>query len=447
LGSLDYSDTSIYDEIYGYIPITKVELEIIDGPVFQRLNHIRQLGTAYRVFPGAQHTRFSHSLGVMHIMDHMINSKNLRDKMDADDRQKLRLAALLHDVGHYPLSHVIETVMTDHNTREERKHEKMSEYVVTHSAISDILGKYGYEPKEIAQVFTGESSEDLFNQLMSSDLDADRIDYLLRDSIHTGVAYGKFDLDRLIHTLALDKHGLLCVEQGGKHAAEGYIIGRYHMWATVYTHRVINAFNELIQHVYEGCMGDDKLFYSYEALQKLILENEEEFAKYDDHYFFNRAYGKESEGTCIDDMITMLSRRIVLKVAGEGRQLSREEKGSKGYFLLDRYKNEANIADLAERSGVPKDWIFHNNSRSQLLGLKPLLLEWPLEEEVVEQVRREMSKALRILNKDGSSTALVQDQESIVYHLRNMSLDIVRIYTKEEYQQTLEDYLKKELAS
>jgi len=228
LSSLKYSDTSIYDEIYGYIPITEIELKIIDTPVFQRLNHIRQLGTAYRVFPGAQHTRFSHSLGVMYIMDRMITSKNLEGRINEDERQRLRLAALLHDVGHYPLSHIIETVMTDHNLKKERKHERFGEYVVTHSSIKDILSEQ-YNPEEITDIFTGESSEPLFNQLMSSDLDADRIDYLLRDSVHTGVAYGKFDLNRLMHTLNLDKNGLLCIESGGRHASEGYIVGRYLM--------------------------------------------------------------------------------------------------------------------------------------------------------------------------------------------------------------------------
>ena len=440
---LEFTDTSIYDEIYGYIPITKVELEIIDHPLFQRLNHVKQLGTAYRVFPGAQHTRFSHSLGVMHIMDEMINSRNLKDQIKTEEKQKLRIAALLHDIGHYPLSHVVETVMTEHNTRKDRKHEKLGEYIVKKSGISSILHQHGIEPDEVAQIFTGESPEPLFNQLMNSDLDADRIDYLLRDSIHTGVAYGRFDLNRLIHTLSLDDSGRLCVEKSGIHAAEGYVIGRYLMWAVVYTHRVINAFNELVEHICEKCLGS--IFYSYGELQRLIREDESEFAKFNDHYLIERIYHGKPEDEYVNELRRMFLERRVLAVAKEAQELTEEGIGQREYFLLDQFKKETKIAYLAKESGVSKEWIFHNSSRTQLPGLKPLV-EWPVPEEEAKQAQREMSRAIRIVDKNGKSTPLVQNRRSIVYHLKNMSLDKVRIYTKEEYREQLKKVLDQELA-
>jgi len=443
LGQLEFSDTSIYDEIYGYIPVTKVELEIVNHPLFQRLNHIKQLGTAYRVFPGAQHTRFSHSLGVMHIMDKMINSTNLKDKITPEDKQKLRVAALLHDIGHYPLSHVVETVITEHNRRKDRKHEKLGEYIVKKSGVANILKNYGIEPDEVAQIFTGESPEPLFNQLMSSNLDADRIDYLLRDSVHTGVAYGRFDLNRLIHTLSLDNSGQLCVEKSGIHAVEGYVIGRYLMWAVVYTHRVINAFNELAEHICEKCIGST--FYSYDAIQKLVREDESKFAKFNDHYIYERIYHAKPEDKYVDELSRMFLERKVLAVAKEAQELTEEGTGSREYFLLDEFKKETKIADLVEKSGITKEWIFHNSSRTQLPGLRPLL-EWPVEEEEVEQAQREMSKAIRIADENGKSTPLVQIRRTIVYYLKNMSLDKVRIYTKGEYREQLEKVLDQELA-
>lgn len=442
MAQLEFTDTSIYDEIYGYIPITKVELEIIDHPLFQRLNHIKQLGTAYRVFPGAQHTRFSHSLGVMHIMDKMISSRNLKDQIRNEDKQKLRIAALLHDIGHYPLSHVVETVMTDHNARKDRKHEKLGEYIVKKSGISTILQRHGIEPDEVAQIFTGESPEPLFNQLMNSDLDADRIDYLLRDSIHTGVAYGRFDLNRLIHTLSLDDGGQLCVEKSGIHAAEGYVIARYLMWAVVYTHRVINAFNEIVEHVCEKCLNST--FHSFGELQKLVREDECEFAKFNDHYLFRRIYEKPEDDYVVELNVMFLERKV-LAVAREAQELTEEGIGSREYFLLDQFKKGTKIANLAEESEVPKEWIFHNSSRTQLPGLKPLV-EWTVQDEEAKQAEKEMSRALRIVDKNGKSTPLVQNRRSIVYHLKNMSLDKVRIYTKEEYREQLKKSLDKELA-
>lgn len=443
LAQLEFSDTSIYDEIYGYIPLTEVELEIVDHPLFQRLSNIRQLGTAYRVFPGAQHTRFSHSLGVMHIMDKMINSKNLTDRITLEDKQKLRIAALVHDIGHYPLSHVVETVMTEHNARKERKHEKLGEYIVKKSSIADVFKNHEIEPDEVAQIFTGESPEPLFNQLISSGLDADRIDYLLRDSVHTGVAYGRFDLNRLIHTLSLDKNEQLCVEKSGIHAVEGYVIGRYLMWATVYTHRVINAFNEIVEHICEKCIGST--FNSYDLLQKLVREEESEFARFNDHYLFASIFHEETEDKYVNALNMMFLERTVLAVAKEMQELTEEGIGRREYFLLDQFKKENKITELAEKSQVPKEWIFHNSSRTQMPSLKPLV-EWPIQEEEEEQAQREMSKVIRIADQTGKSTPLVQNKRSIVYYLKNMSLDKVRIYTKEEYCEQLKKVLDQELA-
>lgn len=436
---LDFSDTSIYDEIYGYIPLTRVELELVNHFLFQRLNYIRQLGVAYRVFPGAQHTRFSHSLGVMHIMDKMINSKNLGSQITPEDKRKLRVAALLHDIGHYPLSHVIETVLTEHHTKNERKHEKISECIITQSSIKTILVKEGIDPKEITQIIVGQHPEPLFNQLMSSELDADRVDYILRDSIHTGVAYGRFDLNRLIHTLSLDKNEQLCVEKSGMHAGEGYVIGRYLMWAVVYTHRAINAFEELIQSIYEKCMNS--ILPSFDQIKKWICENETMFAMFNDNAIFELIHKGTTKKIANQLCQTFLAREV-LAVAKEAQELSKDGRSERGYFLLDEFKKKRKIRDLAEKSNVPEEWIFHNSSRTHLPSLKPSL-ERLAEEE--PGIQREMAKVMRVVDKDGNSIPLANDRRSIVYYLRNMSLDKIRVYTKGEYRDKLEAVLTQEL--
>jgi len=374
----------------------------------------------------------------------MITTKNLTEQI-GDDRQKLRLAALLHDIGHYPLSHVIETVMTIHGKRKECKHEALGDYIVTNSSLKNIISRH-CNPKKIAQIIRGQSPKPLYNQLMSSDLDADRIDYLLRDSVHTGVAYGKFDLDRLIHTLTLDNQGLLCLEKSGRHAAEGYIIGRYLMWGTVYTHRVINAFNEVIERIYELGMNKEELFYSYDTMKKCASEDEKEFAKINDDYFFRNSYAKKKDDSHIDKLISVLLERRVLEVAAEARGLGKGGTGAKEYFLLDRYRDNEAITELHEKSGVPKEWIFHSNSRNALLDFKPLT-DWPLDKEKEEEFDKESSKTIRIKGDDGKSVPLVQDKKSIVSYLQNISLDIVRIYTTEDYRKDLAGVLSSELTS
>ncbi len=441
MADLAFSDTAIYDEIYGYVPLTELELKLVNHRLFQRLNNIKQLGAAYRVFPGAQHTRFSHSLGVMYIIDRMMSTSVLQSEISTKERQKLRVAALLHDIGHYPFSHVIETVMTKQNTESERKHEKLGAYIITNSSIKEILTAGNIDPIEVGQIITGESPEPLYNQLMSSELDADRIDYLLRDAIHTGVAYGRFDLDRLIHTLTIDGNSQLCVEKSGMHAVEGYVIGRYLMWAVVYTHRVINAFELLLERIYQQYIGD--ALPSYDQIKKLACEDELLFAGFNDASIF-KVISEKSVGSSPSELCQMFIDRNVLAVALEAQEISADGRGDRKYFLLDEYRKPSKIKEIAETAGIPDQWIFHNSSRTKLPNLKPLFEMVP--EEVDEQ-KKEMSKGIRILYSDGKSAPLANDGSSLVYYLRNMSLDQVRIYTKEEYQESLKGALNRELGS
>lgn len=213
----------INDPVYGGIGITQLELELIDTPIFQRLRGLRQLARVNLVFPGAEHSRYVHSLGVLYIMGLMTEHLYNQGMLDEDDVIKLRVAALLHDIGHYPLSHLGESVygycldnviaedifenspvkndkclyeMASSHSKSAH-HEQLGKYIVTnHEGIKEILIRNGLNPLEIAQIFTGEygSRNMVYTQLLHSSLDADRLDYLLRDSYQTGVKYGLVDL-------------------------------------------------------------------------------------------------------------------------------------------------------------------------------------------------------------------------------------------------------------
>ena len=209
----------INDPVYGGIPITQIELDIISLPIFQRLRGLRQLARVDLVFPGAEHSRFVHSLGVLYIMGLMANHLFSQGVIDEDDIVKLRVAALLHDIGHYPLSHLGEAVygyckdnneivpsiiaeLSDNDNKlyelaashsKSAHHEYLGKFIVNnHEGIKSILNKYGLNPNEISEIFTGEigSKNMVYSQLLHSSLDADRLDYLLRDSYKTGVKYG-----------------------------------------------------------------------------------------------------------------------------------------------------------------------------------------------------------------------------------------------------------------
>ncbi len=240
----------IYDEVHGYIELSGVELKIVDSAVFQRLRFVRQLAAAWYVYPGATHTRFSHSLGVMHIMG-LVTSRliDLGYIYSIDDVQLLRLAALLHDIGHTPFSHAIEPF---YKYKLNIGHEDLSKIVILeNSDIREILSSYGYDPKTIVALLEGRYKEPLYNQLLSSDVDVDRMDYLIRDALHTGVAYGSIDLQRIIATLVVDGEGNLAILDKGIDALENFYLARMHMYKTVYYHKTLVGYEMMLRRIYE----------------------------------------------------------------------------------------------------------------------------------------------------------------------------------------------------
>lgn len=251
----------IYDEVHGYIPLNDLERKIVDTPTFQRLRRVKQLAQAWFVYPGAVHTRFSHSLGAMYLMD-KIASKLIREgHIRRDDRELLKVAALLHDIGHTPYSHAIESFF---NIKYRLKHEDISAWIITEDPlIKETLREHGIEPYEVAAIIRGRHRESCFNMLMSSDMDVDRLDYLLRDALHTGVRYGIIDLDRIVQTLTLDEEGYVAVPQKSVQAAESFYIARLHMYRSVYYHKTIAAYQLLIQDIY-------KLMIAYNEVKEYL---------------------------------------------------------------------------------------------------------------------------------------------------------------------------------
>lgn len=264
--------------VHGFIPFNDWEREVINHPAFQRLRRVRQLAWTDYVYPGAMHTRFEHSLGVMHIASQLFDaivrrSRDLLDKQgftQADlerDRQIVRFTALLHDTGHGPFSHAAEDVFpVDDKTRKHYKHEAYSAAVINH-VLKDIIEghelneRLGIKADEIASLLEGRSAAGrrlFWRQLIDGQMDADRMDYLLRDSLHTGVDYGKYDWRRLLNTIQviemlpptgeeLPLESRLGVTEGGVHAAEALVLARYYMFTQVYFHKSRVAYDHHIR--------------------------------------------------------------------------------------------------------------------------------------------------------------------------------------------------------
>ncbi|MCX8183878.1 MAG: HD domain-containing protein, partial [Crenarchaeota archaeon] len=231
----------VRDPIYRYIHITDVERSIIDTPVFQRLRRIKQLAGAHLTYPGAVHTRFLHSLGVMltasKIFSHLANY--YPERVDKDELQLIRLAGMLHDIGHGPFSHTFEEVLSE---RRNMTHEEVASMLISRTAIADLVSKAGFTSEEVSRLSVGKDSSrsKWANQIISSYFDADILDYLPRDSFFTGVEYGLIDSERIIDSILLWEDSL-AIDEAALYALESLFIARYMMFKAVYFHRTVRA--------------------------------------------------------------------------------------------------------------------------------------------------------------------------------------------------------------
>ena len=252
----------IRDSVHGDLNLNELEVELIDSPQIQRLRRIKQLGFTYLVYPGANHSRFEHSIGTMYL------ASRLADNLLLDDHQKsiVRICAILHDSGHGPFSHVSEGFM--------RTHEELATELIRKSQLRDTLS-VNFDLKEILETIKGEGS---LGQIISGELDVDRMDYLLRDSYYTGVAYGVIDVERLIYNMELGEH--LMIKRKGVQAAESMLLARYFMYPSVYQHhttRIINAmFRRCLKKLFDGGVVNPNLIYHYDDVDVIAAARSQE---------------------------------------------------------------------------------------------------------------------------------------------------------------------------
>ncbi|MEW6234260.1 MAG: HD domain-containing protein [Candidatus Omnitrophota bacterium] len=273
-----YEMREIRDPIHGFIERTEKEQQIIDTKVFQRLRRIKQLAMAFLAYPGAMHTRFEHSLGVKHIAGRM--AKNLLK--DEEEIELIRIAALLHDIGHGPFSHVSENILEKFFDprkigKKEKFHEQITRDIISKNAeLAKIISER--EREKIISILSGDLCDPILKGIVSGPLDADKQDYLLRDSYYCGVKYGVFDIERMIDTIkkytGIDEK-FLAVSRDGIYTLEQYIIAKYHMTTQVYRHKVRLVSDAMIVRAIELGIDKDKLdwliqLYKYDGTDEYI---------------------------------------------------------------------------------------------------------------------------------------------------------------------------------
>ncbi|MFC2075008.1 HD domain-containing protein [Bdellovibrionota bacterium] len=461
----------IFDNLHGFIPFTETEKAIINTPFFQRLRWLRQLGFSNFVFPGAEHTRFSHSLGTVNIMNMMlrsigraVNNEKLMSVRAMGEPAKfhktMRLAALLHDIGQFPFSHTTEDAYMRHEakrlqtigetTKPEIKpgsHEELTYQIITETdydgGITQILLRDGFDPEEIAKIATGTSDSLLANQLCHSDLDADRIDYLLRDAHHTGIKYGMFDWQYLINSLeVVTVNGKECLAVGEKGiaAASDFLLSRFSWYSQIIRNSMSAKFDVITAKVYEYLL-DHHLVYSLDELKRLIQRNPKEFYNFNDIFLMNILQEEIQRGSIrdktISELITMILYRIPPKlVTGEvfkSRYISSKEEREE---ILNEIKAEiARYKKLLKGVKNVNPWMLVHIPPSDIHFAKNL--EW-LERTKKSDSLLEERDPIRVVDSRGSISLLIEKDESILKVLSKYTRFIPAIYTSRATYEALE---------
>lgn len=316
----------IRDSVYGDISLNDFEVQIMDMPQFQRLRRIKQLGLISLIYPGATHTRFEHSIGAMNLGSKLSEELGL----EREEIELIRASALLHDIGHGPFSHVSEGVLSV-------PHEELTKFVVTKTSMKDLLEEK-FDVNEIVNIVNGKG---YLGPIVSGELDVDRMDYLLRDSHNTGVAYGVIDYERIISNLKLEDGLILDIK--GVQAAEGALVSRYFMYPSVYQHHTTRILNSMFRR----------------ALQRVIDEgiiNENDIYKYDDAELIG--IFRHCDNKFANDIMSRLDNRRVMKRVKTIR-LDNFKYPEKMYKIEPQALRKAE-EEIAEDYDIDKDYVFIN---------------------------------------------------------------------------------------
>ncbi|MGQ9543812.1 MAG: HD domain-containing protein [Candidatus Bathyarchaeia archaeon] len=393
----------IKDPIYGYIRITEQEKSIIDAGPVQRLRRIRQLAGAQYAYPAANHTRFEHSLGTMHLAG--VLAENL-PSVSCEEKVKVKVAALLHDVGHGPFSHLFEPLLSKYLGK---THEDMSLWIIRESEVSRILERFHLDPEEIGLLAVGrltDSKKPFLNQIIRSSVDVDKMDFLLRDSYHTGASYGTIDIFRLIYTMDI-LDGNLAVDATALSTLETFLLARLESFRAIYFHRTTRAAQIMVIKALEKAKDELNLFTSMSLQDYLQL---------DDQALWEMLKRSKSR-----EIIWDLDNRRLLKCAYEKTFFVRDQ------LVTNIFNNEAVRGQIEEeialKAGVPPEEV-----TIDVPSLPSVPYHYAIDIEPMN---------IPIFYKTKSGEKIPQrlgELSRIVDSLR-VFLNIMRIYTRDEYRE------------
>ena len=405
----------IRDPVHGYVKMTRVERDLVDTPFIQRLRRVHQLAGSYLVYPGAVHTRFEHVVGTMHLAGQIAESLAPTAGISQDQVQEVRVAALLHDVGHGPFSHMYEEVLAE---KTDTTHEDITQRIVLETSVRDVLERNGFSAKKMSEFAVGKQGNrpPFMNEIIAGGLSADIMDYLLRDSYFTGVEYGKVDVTRVIDSLEV-ADGHLAIEDAALYAFEALLLARYEMFKAVYFHRTVRAAELML--VQSMKLADDTLGLTSLKDLNCYLELTDEIVLQRLATLSPSTAGlKEAKRLALD-----FRNRNLVKCAFE-RVVQRRDQLVSNIFAKRGVRTRV-MEEIAKTAGVVKMHVF---------------LDVPTTPSVPYTSSREAFTFLRLVHVTGGRRVLKTvplSELSLVGSIAGF-MDVLRVYTIKENRRKVE---------
>jgi len=472
-GTTQLKNHVIFDPIYGFVKLNPIEWEIISSPFYQRLRWIKQLGFSCYVFPGAEHSRFHHSIGVMYnahkILESCHRAVSEKDLMDVNCKteeaiyhKSVRLAALMHDLGTFVFSHTTEGAYIDFAETTRIKggkglpddHENLGSFIIKNTdyegGITRILKKFGIDPKRISDLVKGVDSSVLANQILHSEVDCDRMDYLLRDAHYTGLKYGSYDRDYLLHHFQVrrvDNHDILTIRHNALHCVEDFLTSRFAWYSQVIRSPRGAKFDSIAEKICHFFL-EKGYIYRYSELLKMIEEDPMKFYGFNDTYFMSLVHKHYIEGSLdkhpkIKDMakVLMLARggKVIKADEFSQRLLTQDDPALFEKFHKRALSKAQEIEEFLKKKGGPTDWIIYDIPKKSIMFVKsPKNVARGAKDSQLPNVLLERDPVKISMDHNGGDIKLLAEVEnSLISKLYNSNNFIPNVYCSDSAYELL----------
>ncbi|WP_457559123.1 HD domain-containing protein [Candidatus Harpocratesius sp.] len=394
----------INDPIHGFVIFPNFIRKIVDSKEIQRLMRIRQLSGTNHVFPGANHTRFEHSLGVAALAQRLLNNLVTFHGVDlsSEDINNCVIAALCHDVGHGPFSHNFESILLKYNNRD---HEDYTEWIITGSELGDIINNLGYDKKFIADVATGRilskgnTKGALISQILTSAVNVDSMDYLLRDNYHCGTEGRPVDINRLLLSIDQLNETILGIDINALIALEGYLLSRISSFRTIYFHKTCRAVQIMLSEAIDQLVQEKKI---------LDYHTPDDYTQWDDYVLWTELIRSKSA----KPMIQAIQKRELLKSCYESR--------------IEMTDLKINIIEIKEKL-----------SERSMIPIKNIFIDLPSSPNVpynhISQTRPNEIYTFKRTG-DGEKKLVKLEDYSLFFNHFKGHLQLIRVYTWSKYR-------------